>query len=86
MQNARCCTACMQAAVYGGTYELVHHELVSLGIAISVIDQTDPETWRAALRPNTKVLLYWKACTLLHAWLSNPSKVYILPFMDLTWT
>jgi O-acetylhomoserine/O-acetylserine sulfhydrylase-like pyridoxal-dependent enzyme len=46
----------LQAATYGGTYELVRHELTSLGITYTVFDQSDPSRWREALRPNTRVV------------------------------
>ena len=44
----------MQAALYGGTWEFVHHELVRLGISHTVVDARAPKTWQAALRPTTK--------------------------------
>ena len=43
-----------QAALYGGTWEFVHHELVRLGISHTVVDARAPQTWQAALRPTTK--------------------------------
>ena len=43
-----------QADTFGGTFSLLH-ELQSLGISHTKIDQTDPDGWQAALRPNTKV-------------------------------
>ena len=43
-----------QAATYGGTFELMH-ELQDMGILHTFIDQADPASWQAALRPNTKV-------------------------------
>ena len=43
------------AALYGGTYNLLHYTLPKMGIAVSFVD--DPhnlEQWKAAVRPNTK--------------------------------
>ncbi|MGE2737709.1 bifunctional o-acetylhomoserine/o-acetylserine sulfhydrylase [Mycolicibacterium vaccae] len=41
--------------LYGGTYNLFHYTLPKLGIEVSFIDNPDdPDSWRAAARPNTK--------------------------------
>src|SRR6201989_2417788 len=41
--------------LYGGTYNLFHYTLPKLGIDVSfVADPDDLESWRAAVRPNTK--------------------------------
>ena len=40
--------------MYGGTHELVHEELPSLGIEYTTVDPQDPAQWEQALRPNTK--------------------------------
>ena len=41
--------------LYGGTYNLLHYTLPKLGIETTFVDNPDdPESWRAALRPNTK--------------------------------
>ena len=43
------------AALYGGTYNLLHHTLPKLGIETTFIDDPDDlDAWRAAVRPNTK--------------------------------
>jgi O-acetylhomoserine (thiol)-lyase len=42
------------AQLYGGTYNLFHHTLPKLGIEITFVDADDPESFRRALRPNTK--------------------------------
>jgi O-acetylhomoserine (thiol)-lyase len=42
------------AQLYGGTYNLFHHTLPKLGLAVSFVDAADPESFRRALRPNTK--------------------------------
>ena len=45
------------ASLYGGTYNLFHHTLPKLGIEVSFVDDfDDPQAWRAAVRPNTKLL------------------------------
>lgn len=41
--------------LYGGTYNLFHHTLPKLGVEVSFIDGDDPENFRRALRPNTKL-------------------------------
>ncbi|MEZ0050432.1 O-acetylhomoserine (thiol)-lyase [Mycobacterium sp. MAA66] len=41
--------------LYGGTYNLLHYSLAKLGIEVSFVENPDdPESWRAAARPNTK--------------------------------
>ncbi len=41
--------------LYGGTYNLFHYTLPKLGIETTfVADPDDPESWQAAVRPNTK--------------------------------
>jgi O-acetylhomoserine (thiol)-lyase len=42
------------AQLYGGTYNLFHHTLPKLGIEVSFVDADDPDSFRRALRPNTK--------------------------------
>lgn len=42
--------------LYGGTYNLFHHTLPKLGIEVSFVDAGDPESFRAAIKPNTKAL------------------------------
>ncbi|MBE9372927.1 bifunctional o-acetylhomoserine/o-acetylserine sulfhydrylase [Saccharopolyspora sp. HNM0983] len=44
------------ASLYGGTYNLFHYTLPKLGIEVTFVDDPDdPEQWRAAARPNTKL-------------------------------
>jgi len=41
----------------GGTYNLFHYTLPKLGITVGFVDNPDdPDSWRAAIRPNTKAL------------------------------
>ena len=41
--------------LYGGTYNLFHYSLPKLGIDVTFVDNPDDaESWRAAVRPNTK--------------------------------
>ena len=41
--------------LYGGTYNLFRHTLPKLGIEVGFVDNPDdPDSWRAAARPNTK--------------------------------
>jgi O-acetylhomoserine (thiol)-lyase len=42
-------------SLYGGTYNLFHYTLPKLGIQVTfVADPDDPQSWREAVRPNTK--------------------------------
>jgi O-acetylhomoserine (thiol)-lyase len=42
-------------SLYGGTYNLFHYTFPKLGIHVSFVeDPDDPESWRRAVRPNTK--------------------------------
>jgi O-acetylhomoserine (thiol)-lyase len=42
-------------SLYGGTYNLFHYTLPKFGIEVSFVENPDdPESWRAAARPNTK--------------------------------
>ncbi len=42
-------------SLYGGTYNLFHYTFRKLGIQVSfVADPDDPQSWRAAVQPNTK--------------------------------
>ncbi|NMR20363.1 bifunctional o-acetylhomoserine/o-acetylserine sulfhydrylase [Cellulomonas fimi] len=43
-------------SLYGGTYNLLHHTLAKLGIETTfVTDPHDPQAWRDAARPTTKL-------------------------------
>jgi len=43
-------------SLYGGTYNLLHYTLPKLGITTTFVeDPQDPESWRAAIQPNTKL-------------------------------
>lgn len=42
--------------LYGGTHDFVVKDLPGLGVAYDVIDATQPGTWKAKLRPNTKAI------------------------------
>ena len=44
----------LQAQLYGASHALFHKELTRLGMELTIIDTSDPESWEAALRPNTK--------------------------------
>jgi O-acetylhomoserine (thiol)-lyase len=45
------------SSIYGGTYNLFRYTLPKLGIETTFVeDQDDPEEWRRAIRPNTKLL------------------------------
>lgn len=43
-------------SLYGGTYNLLHYTLPKLGIEVTFVDDPDDlESWRRAVRPNTKL-------------------------------
>ena len=43
-------------SLYGGTYNLFVHTLPRFGLEIDLVDPADPENFRRALKPNTKLL------------------------------
>lgn len=43
------------AQLYGGTYNLFHYTLPKMGIEVSFVDADDPDAFRRALKPNTKL-------------------------------
>ena len=44
-------------SLYGGTYNLFHYTLPKFGIEVTFVDNPeDPESWKKAVRPNTKAL------------------------------
>ncbi len=44
------------ASLYGGTYNLFHYTLPKLGITVHFVDPSDPENFRRALTPKTKLV------------------------------
>jgi len=44
------------AALYGGSHNLLHYTLARFGIATTFVRPGDLDAWRAAIRPNTKLL------------------------------
>jgi O-acetylhomoserine (thiol)-lyase len=43
-------------SLYGGTYNLFVHTLPRLGVDIDLVDPNEPENFRRAIKPNTKLL------------------------------
>jgi len=43
-------------SLYGGTYNLFVHTLPRFGVDIDLVDSADPENYRRAIKPNTKLL------------------------------
>jgi O-acetylhomoserine (thiol)-lyase len=43
-------------SLYGGTYNLFAHTLPRFGVDIDLVDPADPEHFRRAIKPNTKLL------------------------------
>jgi O-acetylhomoserine (thiol)-lyase len=44
------------ATLYGGTYNQFAYSFPRLGIEVTLVDPKDPENFRRAIRPNTKIL------------------------------
>ncbi len=44
------------ATLYGGTYNQFVYSFPRLGIDVTLVDPSDPENFRRAIRPNTKIL------------------------------
>jgi O-acetylhomoserine (thiol)-lyase len=45
------------SALYGGSHNLLHYTLARFGIATSFVKPRDIDAWRAAIRPETRLLL-----------------------------
>ena len=43
-------------ALYGGSHNLLHYTMSRFGIETTFVDPRDADAWRAALRPNTRLL------------------------------
>lgn len=44
-------------SLYGGTYNLFHYTLPKFGVEVSFVENPeDPESWKKAIKPNTKAL------------------------------
>ncbi len=43
-------------ALYGGSHNLLEHTLPRFGIATTFVDPRNPDAWRAAIRPETRLL------------------------------
>jgi cystathionine beta-lyase/cystathionine gamma-synthase len=46
----------VQSCLYGGTHDFITKDLPALGIACDFINDTDPASWPALVRPNTKAI------------------------------
>ena len=44
------------SSLYGGTYNQFNYTFPRMGIDVTFVDQADPESFRRAIRPNTKIL------------------------------
>ncbi|NLD67793.1 MAG: O-acetylhomoserine aminocarboxypropyltransferase [Limnobacter sp.] len=44
-------------ALYGGSHNLLHYTLRRFGIETTFVDPRNPDEWRAALRPDTRLLM-----------------------------
>lgn len=63
------------ASLYGGTVSQFRYALPRLGIHVTLVDQTDPENFRRAIQPNTKII-YGET-------ISNP-RVNVFPFEEVS--
>jgi len=45
-----------QDCLYGGTHDFITRDFAGLGISFDFIDGSDPDSWKAKLRPNTKII------------------------------
>ncbi len=43
-------------SLYGGTYNLFHYTLPQLGVTVKFVDPSDPENFRRAITPKTKLI------------------------------
>jgi len=63
------------SSLYGGTVSQFKYALPRLGIKVTLVDQSDPENFRLAIQPNTKII-YGET-------ISNP-RADIFPFEDVS--
>jgi O-acetylhomoserine (thiol)-lyase len=61
------------STLYGGTYNQFNYTFPRLGIEVTFVDPADPENYRQAVRPNTKIL-YGET-------LGNP-RINVFPFKE----
>ena len=61
------------STLYGGTYNQFNYTFPRLGIEVTFVDPADPENFRRAIRPNTKIL-YGET-------LGNP-RINVFPFAE----
>jgi cystathionine beta-lyase/cystathionine gamma-synthase len=45
-----------QDCLYGGTHDLLTHDFAHFGLSFDFIDGSDPASWKAKLRPNTRAI------------------------------
>lgn len=48
----------MQSQLYGSAHSFFYKQLKRLGIELTVVDTSKPDSWKAALTPNTKVIMH----------------------------
>ncbi len=61
------------STLYGGTYNQFNYTFPRMGIEVTFVDPADPENFRRAIRPNTKIL-YGET-------LGNP-RINVFPFVE----
>jgi cystathionine beta-lyase/cystathionine gamma-synthase len=47
-----------QDCLYGGTHDLLTHDLPKLGLSHDFVNSDDPDSWKRKLRPNTKAIYF----------------------------
>ncbi len=62
------------STLYGGTYNQFVYTFPRIGIDVTLVDPTDPENFRRAIRPNTKII--WGET------LGNP-RINVFPFQEI---
>lgn len=48
-------SSAVQAQLYGSSHSLFYKQLKDLGIELTVVEVDKADTWKSAVRPNTKV-------------------------------
>ncbi|HEV3217649.1 MAG TPA: aminotransferase class I/II-fold pyridoxal phosphate-dependent enzyme [Vicinamibacterales bacterium] len=47
-----------QDCLYGGTHDLLTHDLPKMGLSCDFVNGDDPDSWKRKLRPNTKAIYF----------------------------
>lgn len=73
----------VQQSLYGATEVLITNDMPEWGITSTRVDADRPDTWEAALKPNTKVTscqqICWAACQQWHATIRSALQTFQHP-------